>query len=144
MTSPAHPPAAPSNQTLSCACAGSRETTREITVTVVPQWWPPDRAPDPQRYCFAYRVVVYNESAQPVTLMTRRWRIVDAEGQEMLVEGDGVIGEQPRIEPGHVFSYTSWCPLDTSWGTMEGSYGMRAEDGTMFDVAVGRLYFAVR
>lgn len=144
MTVPAHPPVPVSKSPLACACTGSRITTDGITVTVVPQWFPPERAPDPRRYCFAYRVVIYNETPYPVFLRSRRWRIVDAEGHESVVEGDGVIGEQPRIEPGHVFSYTSWCPLDTPWGTMEGSYRMEREEGTAFDVTIGRWYFAVR
>ena len=120
-------------------------TTDGITVTVVPQWFPPERAPDPRRHCFAYRVVIFNETQRPVRLRSRRWRIVDADGHESVIEGDGVIGEQPRIQPGHVFSYTSWCPLDTPWGTMEGIYRMeRDDDGTVFDVTIGRWYFAVR
>jgi len=138
------PPVQPSAIAGACACSGSRMTTDDITVTVVPRWVPPGEAPEAGRFCFAYRVVVFNESAFSVTLLARRWRIVNAEGREVVVEGEGVIGEQPRIEPGHVFSYTSWCPLDTAWGTMEGLYRMERDDGTLFDVAVGRLYFAVR
>ena len=69
-------------------------------------------------------------------LRNRHWIITDATGRIEEVEGPGVVGEQPRLEPGESFEYTSACPLGTSFGTMHGSYRMISEDGEAFDAEV--------
>ena len=74
-----------------------------------------------------------------VQLLTRRWEIRDARNTLHLVEGDGVVGEQPVIRPGGSYDYVSGCPLDTSSGSMVGTFQMIGEDGSRFDVAIPRF-----
>lgn len=75
-----------------------------------------------------------------VRLLSRHWLIVDGEGQREEVRGRGVVGEYPTLAVGESYSYVSYCPLPTSWGTMEGSYTFERQDGTRFDVAIGRFF----
>lgn len=116
--------------------------TRGVRVQVASQYLPERSDPDREQYLFAYRVRIRNEGDVPVTLRRRRWVITDADGATEIVEGDGVIGEEPRIEPGATHEYMSGCPLPTSWGTMEGHYVMELEDGSTFEAAVGRFFLA--
>lgn len=83
----------------------------------------------PPRYVFAYRVRIVNGSGRTVQLLSRRWLIVDADGESHVVEGEGVIGQQPVLAPGAEFVYASYCPLATEWGTMEGEYTFAASPG---------------
>lgn len=91
---------------------------------------------------FGYRIVISNDSGRGVRLVSRRWEIVDADGREEVVEGEGVVGQQPMIAPGASFEYASFCPLSTRWGTMEGTYRMERADGEALDVRIGRFYLA--
>lgn len=118
---------------------GSEAVTEGIRVRVRPAYAAAHSDPGARRWVFAYRVRVSNEGTSAATLVGRRWRIVDAEGREREVEGEGVIGEQPRIEPGASHVYSSYCPLETSWGSMEGWYVMRRDDGTFFRAAIARF-----
>lgn len=123
-------------------CRGSERTTEGIRVSVTPVYMADRSAPeasDPE-FAFEYKVTVTNTSDAPVRLVRRRWLIVDADGDRREVEGEGVVGERPRLEAGESFTYTSWCPLGTSWGTMEGSYTMRRDDGSEFEVGIARFY----
>ena len=90
-----------------------------------------------RRFLFSYRVVIANEGPIPVQLLTRRWSIRNAHGRLQVVEGVGVIGDTPVIAPGTEHTYESYCPLDTEFGSMSGSYGMAAEDGHQFDAEIG-------
>ena len=83
--------------------------------------------PDSQRYVFAYTITISNESAQTAQLLNRYWRITDGEGEVQEVEGPGVVGKQPVIEPGKSFRYTSAAVLQTPVGSMEGHYEFRGE-----------------
>jgi ApaG protein len=85
---------------------------------------------------FGYRVTITNRGAEPVRLLTRHWRIADAQGRQVEVRGEGVVGEQPRLLPGQSFRYTSGAPLGTPGGLMVGSYGMVTDAGERFDVAI--------
>ena len=76
-------------------------------------------------------------------LLSRRWVIINGDGDREDVAGRGVVGKTPSLAPGDMFEYTSFCPLDTEWGTMEGTYQMQREDGTLFDIVIGRFYLAV-
>lgn len=114
--------------------------TRGVRVKVSPAFMPQHSDADARRYVFAYRIRITNESDAPVKLLTRHWAIVDAEGERHEVEGEGVIGQQPDLAPGASFEYSSFCPLATTWGTMEGRYAMRTAEGQKFDVAVARFY----
>ncbi|RKY18068.1 MAG: Co2+/Mg2+ efflux protein ApaG [Planctomycetota bacterium] len=103
----------------------------------------PDRSsPEQLRYVFAYRVQIANGGDEPVTLRSRRWVITDADGAVEIVEGPGVVGEEPRLEPGQVHTYMSGCPLETCWGTMEGHFVMQRDDGSTFEAKIGRFFLA--
>lgn len=93
-------------------------------------------APEENRYVFAYTITITNKGSAPAQLKTRHWIITDARGQVQEVRGDGVVGEQPRLEPGESFRYTSAAMLETPVGTMHGSYQMIADDGTKFDALI--------
>jgi len=104
---------------------GSDVVTRGVRVRVTPSFLPERSDADHGVWVFQYRVRISNESDTPVTVLSRRWVIVDADGERQEVRGDGVIGQQPTIMPGQEFQYSSYCPLGTSWGTMEGQYTLR-------------------
>ena len=100
-------------------------------------------APEEGRYVFAYTIHIRNEGNVPARLLGRRWLITDGNGQVEEVHGDGVVGEQPRLEPGEQFTYTSGATLPTSVGTMEGRYDMIGDDGTRFDAPIPPFTLAV-
>ena len=97
-----------------------------------------DNQSDPRsgRFVFAYTITIYNRGAERAQLLTRHWIITDANGRVQEVRGDGVVGEQPLIEPGGSYRYTSGAVLDTPVGSMHGSYGMIGEDGSVFDAVI--------
>src|SRR5690606_38894954 len=95
-----------------------------------------ESAPDDDRYVFAYTIRIRNLGRLPAQLVARHWLITDANGRTEEVRGDGVIGEQPRLEPGEQSTYTSRATLPTAVGTMEGSYDMLGDDGTRFDAPI--------
>ncbi|WNO54751.1 Co2+/Mg2+ efflux protein ApaG [Stakelama saccharophila] len=110
--------------------------TRGIVVRVSVSYLSEQSEPDRGRWFWAYHVRIENAGEVTVQLLTRHWIITDGRGARHSVEGDGVVGEQPRIEPGTSFDYVSGCPLSTPTGSMQGSYRVLAEDGTAFDVAI--------
>lgn len=110
--------------------------TRSIRVTVAPIFLDDQSSPEDSYYVWAYRVMIENEGSEVVQLKTRHWRITDAQGRTQEVRGDGVVGEQPVLEPGESFEYTSGTPLTTSSGMMMGSYQMMNATGEMFDVDI--------
>lgn len=92
--------------------------------------------PAANRFVFAYTVKIENLGAVAAQLLSRHWIITDGNNRVQEVRGDGVVGEQPFLEPGGSFQYTSGAMLDTAVGTMTGSYQMRAEDGTSFEAEI--------
>jgi ApaG protein len=104
---------------------GSDTVTAGVRVVVHPTYSSLESDPDNNYYKFVYRIRIRNESERTVQLMARHWVIVDADGERQDVRGEGVVGQQPVLEPGQTFEYASFCPLGTPWGTMEGSYQMR-------------------
>lgn len=120
----------------------SNTTTDGIRVRVAAQYLPDQSDPDTRQYLFAYRVIIENQGERAAKLLSRSWLIRDARGEEKKVEGPGVVGEQPNLEPGERFEYVSGCPLETEWGTMEGCYTMQREDGEEFEAAIGRFFLA--
>jgi ApaG protein len=97
----------------------------------------PDRSePQRRRWLFSYTVTISNEGTAPAQLVTRHWIILDGNGHREDVRGDGVVGHQPRLEPGQSFEYTSFCVLQTSHGSMRGSYQMVRDDGARFDAVI--------
>jgi ApaG protein len=106
--------------------------TRNIAVTVSARFVPNDD----NRFFWAYTVEIRNRSNITVQLKTRHWIITDGVGKTEEVRGAGVVGEQPVLEPGAAFEYTSGVPLPTPSGIMTGTYGMVTLDGERFDIAI--------
>jgi ApaG protein len=114
-------------------------TTRGVTVRVSVSYLPEQSEPARGRWFWAYHIRLENDGAQAVQLLTRHWIITDGRGARHSVEGEGVVGEQPLIEPGASFDYVSGCPLATPTGAMQGSYRMIAADGETFDADIPRF-----
>lgn len=122
----------------------SDTTTRGLRVRVVPSFLPEQSGESEswqgRRYVFAYKVRISNEGAARTKLLSRHWVIVDADGERHEVHGEGVVGHQPDLAPGQAFEYSSYCPLTTPWGTMEGEFQMQDEHGERFDALISRFY----
>jgi len=101
-------------------------------------------APDEQRYVFAYTITIRNLGRNPVQLLGRYWLITNGNGRETEVQGEGVVGEQPHIEPGNEFQYTSGAILETPMGTMQGHYVMIDQQGETFHVDIPVFRLAVQ
>lgn len=114
----------------------SSAITNGIRVNVSSEYIPAQSSPLARRYVFAYRVRVSNEGDEPAQLVSRHWIITDGTGRVEEVRGPGVVGEQPYLEPGEAFEYTSGCVLETPRGTMHGTYRMERPDGTSFDAMI--------
>lgn len=107
-----------------------RAVTHGIEVVAEP-WFRPDQSDvETGRFVWSYRITIVNESERSVQLISRYWRIVDASGLLEEVRGPGVVGEQPILNPGDSFQYTSGCPLRTRSGTMDGVYTMVDDRGS--------------
>jgi ApaG protein len=120
---------------------GNSETTTEgIRVEVYPEFIPEQSAPPENKFVFAYKVVITNESTRKAKLLSRHWIIINADGDREDVKGQGVVGYTPELEPGESFEYTSFCPLNTNWGTMEGTFRMIRENGEEFEAVIARFY----
>jgi ApaG protein len=111
-------------------------TTDGIMVRVTPHYDPDRSKPEQGQYFWLYAVEIRNGSKASVQLLTRHWRITDALGRLQEVRGDGVVGQQPVIEPGGEFRYTSGCPLTTPSGFMAGSYHLETAAGVRFDATI--------
>jgi ApaG protein len=107
------------------------ETTMGLTVRVAVSFLPEQSETAQGRWVWAYHIRIENEGNMAAQLMSRRWIITDGHGEKQIVEGEGVVGEQPIIEPGSAYDYVSGCPLLTPSGTMEGAYQMLGEDGAL-------------
>ena len=114
-------------------------TTRDVTVRVSVSFLPEQSEPAKGRWFWAYHVRIENEGNKAVQLISREWTIGDGRGGRHDVHGEGVVGEQPVLEPGGSFDYVSGCPLNTPTGFMEGRYHMIGEDGGSFAVAIPRF-----
>ncbi|MEM8996208.1 MAG: Co2+/Mg2+ efflux protein ApaG [Acidobacteriota bacterium] len=115
----------------------SETTTRGVHVRVRSQFDPHRSHLDQQLWFFLYTVTITNQGEGTVQLLSRHWIIRDETGQVQEVKGQGVVGEQPVLEPGESFEYTSGCPLSTATGTMEGTYGMVDAEGEAFEAQIG-------
>jgi ApaG protein len=113
--------------------------TQGIVVRVSVSYLPEQSEPTRGRWFWAYHIRIENSGPVTVQLLTRHWIITDGRGARHTVEGEGVVGEQPLIEPGASFDYVSGCPLSTPTGHMQGSYHMIGEDGSAFDVAIPKF-----
>lgn len=107
-----------------------------LEIQIATRFLDEESQPDDDRYVFAYTIRIRNVGRLPAQLLGRHWVITDANGKTEEVHGDGVVGEQPRLEPGEDFIYTSGAVLSTAVGTMEGSYDMMCDDGAHFDAPI--------
>jgi ApaG protein len=122
-------------------CA-SQATTRGVRVDVESRYVPERSDPGHARWFFAYRIQITNLGDERVQLLSRHWIISDAHGRIEEVRGPGVVGEQPTLEPGESFEYTSFCPLGTSFGSMRGTYRMVTATGAEFDAEIAPFSLA--
>ena len=114
--------------------------TEGIRIMVDPEYIPGELVSTNGKYLFSYRVRIVNEGDLPAQLISRHWIIINSEGKTENVLGEGVVGRQPKLNPGEEFKYTSYCPLDTPWGTMEGTFQMIRNDGSEFNAVIERFY----
>ena len=110
--------------------------TYAMTVTVRPEYLPSRSAPADDIYVFAYHITVTNVGEMAAQVISRTWNINDANGMHEKVKGLGLVGQQPLLQPGEQFQYTSGCHLRTATGTMHGSFFCVAEDGERFEVDI--------
>ena len=112
------------------------KTTKKISITVNPYFLEDQSEPDDQHYVWAYQVTINNLSKDVVQLKNRYWKIIDSNGSKQEVSGEGVVGEQPVLNPGEKFEYTSGTPLNTPSGFMEGHYLMEKKNGSIFEASI--------
>lgn len=118
-------------------------TTGNIHIDVQTQYLAAQSNPDAGQYVFSYTITITNHSEQPVQLLSREWRITDADHKITRVAGDGVVGQQPRLESDESFSYTSGTVLATPIGTMEGHYVMMDAQGVEFKAPISSFRLAI-
>lgn len=119
---------------------GSDTTTEMVRIQVFPEYIPEQSSPEINRFSFSYRVIISNLGESKVKLLSRHWLIINADGDQEKVDGPGVVGYTPELEPGESFEYSSHCPINTNWGTMEGSYTMMKTGGERFEAIIERFY----
>jgi ApaG protein len=119
------------------------ETVYAFEIEITTRFLDEQSRPGEDRYVFAYTIGIRNTGKIAARLLDRHWIITDANGRVEEVRGDGVVGEQPWLRPGERFEYTSGAVLETSVGTMQGSYGMLADDGTRFEAPIPAFTLAV-
>ncbi|MES2493864.1 MAG: Co2+/Mg2+ efflux protein ApaG [Pseudomonadota bacterium] len=110
--------------------------TDGITVRVAVNFLPEQSRVEAGKWFWVYHIRIENDSDQPVQLLSRHWKITDGNGDVAIVDGDGVVGEQPLLRPGSSHDYVSGCPLGTPHGSMEGCYTFRRANGSTFDAAI--------
>ena len=115
----------------------------QISVNGVSNYLEAQSDPEASRYVFAYTITLTNTGEIAARLEDRHWIIIDGEGATQEVRGRGVIGEEPLLEPGEIFTYSSASQISTVFGTMNGSYGMLASDGTRFKASVPSFRLAI-
>lgn len=117
-------------------------SAHKIRVDVSTSYVDEQSKPDEGRYVFSYTITIHNEGTVPAKLLTRHWVITDANGKVQEVRGEGVVGEQPHLQPGQGFRYSSASVLETPVGAMQGSYQMMADDGARFDAPIAPFRLA--
>lgn len=117
--------------------------SHRICVAVETSYLPEQSDPDGRRFVFTYTITIRNEGSTPAKLLRRHWLITDADGKVQEVHGDGVVGEQPHLQPGQRFKYSSGAILETPVGAMQGSYSMQGDDGARFDAPIAPFRLAM-
>ena len=120
----------------------SEALTRGVRVSVTARYSPEYSDQSRRKWFFLYTIRITNESSRTVQLLNRHWIITDANGEVEEVRGPGVVGQQPVLKQGESFEYTSGCPLETAFGSMQGSYEMQVDGGETFNANVAG--FALR
>jgi ApaG protein len=115
------------------------EETRGFVVRVSVNYMPEQSETQRNRWFWAYHIRIENGADYAAQLLTRRWEITDGRGALHIVEGEGVVGDQPVIKPGCSYDYVSGCPLTTPNGAMVGRFQLIGEDGLRFEIAVPRF-----
>ena len=123
--------------------SGSQELSESIQVTVDTEYLEEQSVPEDGRFVFAYHIRIRNLGDQGATLRSRHWFITDGDNEVQEVKGDGVVGEQPTIEPGETYRYSSGAVLATRVGSMRGYYVMEADDGTLFHASIPVFTLAI-
>jgi ApaG protein len=115
----------------------------QIDINVVTDYIAEQSDPAVDRYVFAYTITINNSGEIPAKLLNRHWLITDANGKVQEVRGEGVVGEQPHLNPGEFFEYTSGAVLETPVGIMEGEYEMITNEGDTFLAPIDRFSLAI-
>ncbi|RLA23643.1 MAG: Co2+/Mg2+ efflux protein ApaG [Gammaproteobacteria bacterium] len=119
------------------------QPSHAIEVDVDCQFIEEKSEPERNRYLFAYAVTIRNNGTAPAKLLTRHWLITDSNNKIQEVRGDGVIGQQPRLKPGEEHHYSSAAMIETSVGTMRGSYRMIDDEGVEFDAPIEQFVLSI-
>jgi len=114
-----------------------------INIDVIPHYIESQSVPEKNRYFFTYTITIQNMGLIAAKLLSRHWLVTDANGKVQDVKGEGVVGEQPHLNPGDSYSYTSGAITETDVAVMEGKYFMKADDGQKFDVPIPQFILSV-
>ncbi len=120
-----------------------KDKSCDIHIQVATDYVDEQSEPESDRYVFAYTITISNNGDVPARLISRHWIITDANGKVQEVSGDGVVGEQPHLNPGEEFRYSSGAVLETPVGAMQGLYRMEADNGVNFDAPIAPFTLAV-
>ncbi|WKJ90796.1 Co2+/Mg2+ efflux protein ApaG [Methylomonas montana] len=115
----------------------------KVLVEAQPYYIEAQSSPEQNRYVFAYTVTITNVGSTPAKLLTRHWLITDANGKIQEVNGEGVVGEHPHLNPGDSFRYTSAAMIETPVGVMQGKYQMQADNGESFNAAIPKFTLSI-
>ena len=119
------------------------DSQNQIDVSVTSRYLPEQSQAEHNRFAFAYTVTLHNRGQQAAKLLSRHWVITDGDGHVQEVRGPGVVGQQPRLEPGEQYSYSSGTLMTTRVGFMQGSYQMQTDDGATFDAPIAPFRLVV-
>ncbi|TAN46794.1 MAG: Co2+/Mg2+ efflux protein ApaG [Methylococcaceae bacterium] len=119
------------------------KSQHNIVVQAVSSFVDSESEPSAERYMFSYTITIHNQGKRAARLVTRHWLVSDAHGKIEEVNGEGVVGQQPLLQPGEIFRYTSGTMIATPVGVMQGSYGMISEDGETFAAVIPAFTLAV-
>ena len=114
--------------------------SHNVLVEATPRFAPEHSDPKQGRWIFIYSIRIENQSDGPIRILVRHWEIVDADGDMNIIDDEGVVGCQPRLDPGESFEYESFCALPTAWGTMEGHYMAEDRYGQPMQVQIPRMH----
>ena len=137
------PVTVPGNRSQAQKTYSSEATTRGIRIEVESAYLSGQSSPRDGHYLFAYHVRISNVGSETAQLVSREWIITSADGEVERVKGPGVVGETPVLPPGGAFEYTSYCPLKTTVGSMQGSYQMVTAGGEKFDANIAPFTLAI-